>query len=568
MRPYWPWLLVVLIFQIGAAMTALYLPTLNASIIDDGVAKGDIDEIWRLGGWMLLVAFGNIIAIVVSNYASARSSMSLGKDLRSKLFQRVLAFSSKEVKDFGEASLITRNTNDVQQVQMLSFFAMNFLVQAPITGIGGVIMALQQEADLAWLIAVMVPIMLGVIGVLIFFAAPLFAKIQKKIDRINQILREQITGIRVLRAFTREQWERDRYEVANADITDLNRKVGLLMIIMNPFIMFTLNASSVFVIWFAAPMIDAGTMQVGSITAFMSYLIQILIAVMMATFMTMMIPRAMVSADRIDQVLSTESSVVLPTDAVHDVSVRGSLELRDVAFTFPGAERPVLSDINFSAKAGQTVAIIGGTGAGKTTLLNLIPRLLDATDGQILVDGVNVKDLSPEVLWNRIGFVPQKPYLFSGTVASNLRFGNPDATDEELWRALEIAQGKDFVSAMPQQLESPIAQGGTNVSGGQRQRLCIARALVARPEIYLFDDSFSALDLTTDAKLRSALQPVTRDALVVIVAQRVTTITRADLILVLDHGRIVGAGTHAELIASNDTYREIVRSQGAEEDVA
>jgi ATP-binding cassette subfamily B multidrug efflux pump len=567
-RRYWTLIIVVVIFQLLGVLANLYLPTLNADIIDDGVAQGDIPTIWRLGGWMLAVTFANIVAVVVANYAAARAAMSIGRDLRSRVFDQVATYSAHEMNEFGAASLITRSTNDVQQVQMLVFFSMQFLVQAPITGIGGIILALREEAGLAWLIAVMVPLMLVSVGFLIARAAPLFRVMQERIDAINKVLREQITGIRVLRAFTREDFERERYEVANEALTDTNRRVGLLMILINPIIMFLLQVSSVLVLWFAAPRVESGTMQVGSITAFIAYLIQILIAVMMATFMTMMIPRAMVSAERIDAVLTTETSVTVPERGITEVRGRGDLAFENVSFTYPGAENNVLTGIDFTARAGQTVAIIGGTGSGKTTLLSLVPRLMDATSGSVKVDGVDVRELDPQVLWDRIGLVPQRPYLFSGTVASNLRFGRPDATDEELWHALTVAQGRDFVAAMPDGLDSPIAQGGTNVSGGQRQRLCIARALVARPEIYLFDDSFSALDLTTDARLRAALAPETRDALKVIVAQRVTTITSADLILVLEHGRVVGSGTHAELLETNETYQEIVRSQGAEEVVA
>jgi ATP-binding cassette subfamily B multidrug efflux pump len=567
-KPYWPLVLVVVLFQAAAVVANLYLPTINAAIIDDGVAQGNIDTIWRLGGWMLLVTIGNILAVVVANFCGARAGMQVGRDLRSKVFDQVATFSQHELNRFGTPSLITRSTNDVQQVQMLTYFGLNILVQAPVTGIGGIVLALRQEAGLAWLIVVLVPIMLVSVGFIMMKAAPLFRRMQVQIDAINQVLREQITGIRVLRAFTREDHEEARYEDANAALTDTNRRVGLLMILTNPIIMFLLNVSSVLVLWFAAPRVDAGTMQVGSITAFIQYLVQILIAVMMTTFMTMMVPRAMVSAERIDEVLSTTTSVTVPEHGTTEVGQRGALTFEDVSFTYPGAERPVLENVSFSAHAGQTVAIIGGTGAGKTTLLNLIPRLMDTTEGRILLDGVDVRELDPHMLWDRIGLVPQKPYLFSGTVGSNLRFGRPDADEQELWHALTVAQGRDFVAAMPDGLDSAVAQGGTNVSGGQRQRLCIARALTARPEIYLFDDSFSALDLATDARLRQALAPETRDALTVIVAQRVTTITGADLILVLEHGRVVGAGTHRELLETNETYQEIVRSQGAEEAVA
>ena len=565
----WLSLVLVVVFEAAAQLAALYLPTLNADIIDLGIAKGDIDAIWRLAGWMLLVSLANILALCAANYFAGRVAMRLARDVRTDVFDRVQSFSAKEISHFTPASLITRNTNDVQQLQNLSFFGLMFLVSAPITGIGGVVLALQQEAQLAWLIAVMVPLMLIAIGVIVLRAAPLFREMQERIDELNLILREQITGIRVVRAFVREPYERGRFEVSNERFTQINRRVGHLIALINPIITFLLSFSSVLVLLAAAGPIDRGEMQVGSIVAFISYLIQILIAVMMATFMTMMIPRAMVSAERITEVLDTHSSVALPAPEVAvqpgdpRVSERAELEFDDVTFAYPGAERPVLEGISFKAHAGQTVAIIGGTGSGKTTLLGLISRLFDVTDGAVKVNGVDVREAAPELLHGRLGYVPQRPYLFSGTVASNVRFGRPEASDEEVWRALTIAQARDFVAEMPEGLDSPIAQGGSNVSGGQRQRLSIARALLSKPDIYLFDDSFSALDLQTDARLRSALKPETREALMVIVAQRVSTITNADLILVLDHGRIVGRGTHEELLATNETYQEIVASQGA-----
>lgn len=565
----WFSLVLVVMFEAAAQLAALYLPTLNADIIDLGIAKGDIDAIWRLAGWMLLVSLANILALCAANYFAGRVAMRLARDVRSDVFDRVQSFSAKEISHFTPASLITRNTNDVQQLQNLSFFGLMFLVSAPITGIGGVVLALQQEAQLAWLIAVMVPLMLIAIGVIVLRAAPLFREMQERIDELNLILREQITGIRVVRAFVREPHERGRFEVSNERFTQINRRVGHLIAFINPIIMFLLSFSSVLVLLAAAGPIDRGEMQVGSIVAFISYLIQILIAVMMATFMTMMIPRAMVSAERITEVLDTHSSVALsaPEVAVQPgdprVSERAELEFDDVTFAYPGAERPVLEGISFEAHAGQTVAIIGGTGSGKTTLLGLISRLFDVTDGAVKINGVDVREAAPELLHGRLGYVPQRPYLFSGTVASNVRFGRPEASDKEVWHALTIAQARDFVAEMPEGLDSPIAQGGSNVSGGQRQRLSIARALLSKPDIYLFDDSFSALDLQTDARLRAALKPETREALMVIVAQRVSTITSADVILVLDHGRIVGRGTHEELLATNETYQEIVASQGA-----
>lgn len=529
----WLSLVLVVVFEAAAQLAALYLPTLNADIIDLGIAKGDIDAIWRLAGWMLLVSFANILALCAANYFAGRVAMRLARDVRADVFNRVQSFSAKEISHFTPASLITRNTNDVQQLQNLSFFGLMFLVSAPITGIGGVVLALQQEVQLAWLIAVMVPLMLIAIGVIVLRAAPLFREMQERIDELNLILREQITGIRVVRAFVREPHERGRFEVSNERFTQINRRVGHLIAFINPIIMFLLSFSSVLVLLAAAGPIDRGEMQVGSIVAFISYLIQILIAVMMATFMTMMIPRAMVSAERITEVLDTHSSVALPAPeaAVQPgdprVSERAELEFDDVTFAYPGAERPVLEGISFRAHAGQTVAIIGGTGSGKTTLLGLISRLFDVTDGAVKVNGVDVREAAPELLHGRLGYVPQRPYLFSGTVASNVRFGRPEASDEEVWHALTIAQARDFVAEMPEGLDSPIAQGGSNVSGGQRQRLSIARALLSKPDVYLFDDSFSALDLQTDARLRAALKPETREALMVIVAQRVSTITSA-----------------------------------------
>ncbi len=571
-KPSWFSLVLVVVFQVAAQLAALYLPTLNADMIDDGIAQGDIDAIWRLAGWMLLVSLANIAALVAANYFSGRVAMRLARDVRSDVFDRVQSFSAKEISHFTPASLITRNTNDVQQLQNLSFFGLMFLVSAPITGIGGVVLALKQEAQLAWLIAVMVPLMLVAIALVIWKASPLFREMQERIDDLNLVLREQITGIRVVRAFVREPFERDRFDTSNRRLTSINRSIGHLIAFLNPIVMFLLSFSSVLVLLVAAGPIDRGEMQVGSITAFIAYLIQILIAVMMATFMTMMVPRAMVSAERITEVLDTHSSVVLPSPEVAvrpgdpRVSERAELEFDDVTFAYPGAERPVLEGISFKAHAGQTVAIIGGTGSGKTTLLGLISRQFDVTEGAVKVNGVDVREAAPEMLHGTLGYVPQRPYLFSGTVASNVKFGRPEASETEAWHALTIAQARDFVAEMPDGLESPIAQGGTNVSGGQRQRLSIARALLAKPDIYLFDDSFSALDLQTDARLRAALAPETRDALVVIVAQRISTITSADLILVLDHGRVVGRGTHEELLQSNETYQEIVASQGTAEE--
>ncbi|MGN9890003.1 ABC transporter ATP-binding protein [Micromonospora sp. L31] len=561
LRPYRRPLAGVVLLQFVGTMASLYLPSLNADIIDQGVARGDTDYIMRTGGLMLLVSLVQIACSVAAVYFGARTAMAFGRDARAAIFTQVNRFSAREVARFGAPSLITRNTNDVQQVQMLVLMGCTMLVAAPIMCVGGVVMALREDLALSWLMLVCVPVLAIALGLVVRRMVPGFREMQTRIDTVNRVLREQITGIRVIRAFVREPYETDRFGVANADLTATALRVGRLMALIFPVIMLVLNVSSVAVLWFGAQRVDADQMQIGALTAFLQYLMQILMAVMMATFMLMMVPRAAVCAERIVEVLDTESSVVPPADPLIAMTRRAELELRRVAFQYPGASAPVLHDISFRAEPGRTTAIIGSTGAGKTTLLTLIPRLVDPTAGAVLVDGVDVRLLEPNEVWRRIGLVPQRPYLFSGTVASNLRYGNPDATDEELWRALEIAQARDFVAEMPGGLDAPIAQGGTNVSGGQRQRLAIARALVRQPEIYLFDDSFSALDVGTDARLRAALRPVTADAAVVIVAQRVSTIVDADQIIVLEDGGVVGTGRHEELLVSCPTYAEIVASQ-------
>ncbi|MCW2643042.1 MAG: multidrug transporter ATP-binding protein [Dactylosporangium sp.] len=561
LRPYARPLAVVVALQLVGTMASLYLPSLNADIIDKGIAKGDTGYILTTGGWMLLVTGLQIACSIVAVYFGARTAMGFGRDVRSAVFRRVGEFSAREVGHFGAPSLITRNTNDVQQVQMLVVLTCTMLIAAPIMCVGGVIMALREDAGLSWLLLVSVPVLALAIGLIMRRMVPQFRSMQTRIDAVNRVLREQITGIRVVRAFVREPYEADRFGVANADLTATALRAGRLMVLIFPIVMLVLNSSSVAVLWFGAFRVDAGQIQIGALTAFLSYLMQILMSVMMATFMLMMVPRAAVCAERIVEVLDTESSVAPARHPVTELPARGDLELRNVQFQYPGAAAPVLLGISFRAEAGRTTAIIGSTGAGKTTLLSLVPRLFDVTGGAVLVDGVDVRELDQDLLWSRIGIVPQKPYLFSGTVASNLRYGNPDATDEELWECLEIAQARDFVEDMPGGLDAVIAQGGTNVSGGQRQRLAIARALVRRPEIYLFDDSFSALDLGTDARLRAALGPVTANAAVVIVAQRVSTIVDADQIIVLEGGVIVGVGPHAELLDSCPTYAEIVESQ-------
>lgn len=566
LRPHRQLLIAVVVFQLAQSIASLYLPTLNADIIDEGVAKGDTGVILSLGALMLAITLLQIICAVIAVYFGAKAAMGTGRDLRGAIFARVGEFSEQEVTKFGAPSLITRSTNDVQQVQQLVLMAATMMVAAPMLAIGGVIMAVRQDVQLSWLIAVAVPVLLIGVGLIIIRMVPLFRKMQKRIDTVNRVLREQLTGIRVVRAFVREDIETARFAQANEDVTDTALRAGRLMALAFPVVMLVLNVSSVAVIWFGSFRIEDGSMQVGTLIAFLSYLMQILMSVMMATFMAVMIPRAAVSADRIGEVLGTESSVRPPKNPLTSAVRRGELEMLDAGFAYPGADQPVLSGISFTARAGQTTAIIGSTGAGKTTLVNLMPRLFDATTGSVRIDGVDVRELHPDLLWGHIGLVPQRPYLFTGTVRSNLQYGKPDATEEELWAALEIAQARDFVEEMEGGLAAPISQGGTNVSGGQRQRLAIARALVKRPELYIFDDSFSSLDTGTDARLRQALKRSTAGATLVIIAQRVSSIADADQILVLDGGRIVGRGTHSELLETSETYREIVSSQLAAEE--
>ncbi len=549
-------------------MCTLLLPTLNADIIDKGVLTGDTGYIWRLGGIMLVITFVQVTFAIVAVYYGSRAAMAFGRDVRGGLFHRVTDFSAQDVAHYGAPSLITRITNDVTQVQILVLMACTLFVAAPITLVGGTILAVREDGPLSLLLLVSIPALAISMGLVIIRMVPQFQKMQDRIDRINEVLREQITGIRVVRAFVREPDEAKRFGDANDELTDVSLKAGKLMAFMFPTVMLCLNVSSVAAIWIGGDRIGNGQMQVGALIAFLSYLIQILMSVMLATFVAVLTPRASVSADRIEEVLHAKSSVVPPAEPVAHLDEHSSLELRHVEFAYPGAELPVLCDISFRAAAGETTAIIGSTGAGKTTLLNLVPRLFDATGGQVLVDGHDVREIELELLWSRIGLVPQKPYLFSGTVASNLRYADPDATDEELWAALEVAQARNFVAAMPGGLDAPISQGGGNVSGGQRQRLAIARALVRKPGIYLFDDSFSALDLATDARLRAALAPVVRDAVTVIVAQRVSTIMNADQILVIEDGQQVGLGTHRELLETCPTYAEIVASQLTAEEAA
>ncbi len=568
LKPYWKQVALVMALVLVQAIANLYLPELNADIINNGLAKGDTDYIMRIGGIMLVVTLVLGIVSIVSVYWGSKTAMSFGRDVRHSVFRRVQDFSLAEMNRFGAPSLITRTTNDVQQVQMVVVMGLNIMVLAPFMGIGGVIMALRQDVPLSGIIAVVIPVLGIVIGLLATRALPLFKTMQVRIDRVNQVMREKLSGVRVIRAFVREAQEERRFDVANADLSATMLSVGRLFALMMPAVMVIFNLTLVATMWFGGLRIDSGAMPIGNLTAFLTYIMQILMSVMMATIMFVMIPRAAASAERIGAVLDTKPEITDPVDPVVPAERRGVVTFEDVEFRYPGAEQPVLCGISFTARPGQTTAVVGSTGSGKSTLINLVPRFYDVTGGRLLLDGVDVRDMTQAELWSRIGFIPQKAFLFSGTVASNLRYGRDEATEAELWHALEVAQGAGFVKAMDEGLEAPISQGGTNVSGGQRQRLAIARALVKRPSVYIFDDSFSALDFKTDAALRSALAHDTRNAAVIIVAQRVSTIMHADQIVVLDEGTIVGTGTHEELMKTSTTYREIVQSQLTEEEVA
>jgi ATP-binding cassette, subfamily B, multidrug efflux pump len=568
LKPHWVLLLSVMVFQFVQSMASLSLPTLNADIINKGVAKGDTGYILSTGGLMLLIALGQVAGSILATYFGSRLAMSVGRDIRGEVFAKVGKFSERDVALFGTPSLITRSTNDVQQIQMLVLMGSTMLLSAPILAVGGVITALGLDFNLSIIMAVAVPVLLVVIGFLLSRMIPLFRLMQDRIDRINLVLREQLTGVRVVRAFVRETTETGRFDEANAQVTETALKSGRLMAFMFPTVLIVLNFSSIAVLWLGAYRVDSGAMEIGTVMAFLQYLMQILMAVMMSMFMAMMIPRAAVCADRVSAVMKTEPSVVAAANPIRSDLKDGIIEFDEVTFAYPGAEKPVLGGMSFTIPAGTTTAIIGPTGSGKTTLINLIARLVDPTQGRVLIDGVALKDLATEDLWSKIGLIPQKAYLFSGAVADTLRYGRESATDEELWKALEIAQAKDFIEALPERLNAPVVQGGTNFSGGQRQRLAIARALVKLPEVLIFDDSFSALDLTTDAKLRQALARELPTVTKIIVGQRVASIKHADQIIVCQDGMVAGLGTHAELLKDNAIYQEIVASQMTAEEAA
>ncbi|MET9556707.1 ABC transporter ATP-binding protein [Streptomyces sp. NPDC006645] len=576
LRPYRRLIALAVLLQLVQTLATLYLPTVNADIIDNGVLRGETDHILSAGAVMVAVTLLQIGAAGAAVYVGARVAMGVGRDLRSAVFSRVQDFSVREMSHFGTASLITRTTNDVQQVQTLTVLALTVLVAAPLTWVGGIVMAVNQDPPLALLLLIFIPLLAAVVGLILLRMPTLYRGMQERVDNVNRMMREQITGIRVIRAFVRDEHEQARYGGANRELMTVALRVGRLMALMMPSVILVWELATVTIIWFGGHRINSGDLQAGSLIAFLSYLMQILMAVMMTLFLLMQVPRAAVSAERIREVLDTESSVVPPSPSASVTEPRGPrgepgrLEIRGAGFSYPGAEEPVLTGIDLTAAPGRTTAVVGSTGSGKTTLLNLVPRLFDATAGEVRIGGVDVRDMDPALLARTVGLVPQKPYLFSGTVASNLRYGKPDATDDELWRALRTAQAGEFVSALPEGLDAPVSQGGGNLSGGQRQRLAIARVLVTRPALYLFDDSFSALDYTTDAALRVALAEETAatGATVVIVAQRVSTIRGADRIVVLDEGRVAGAGSHEQLMRDNHTYREIVLSQLSEEEAA
>ncbi len=568
LRPYARALALVVGLLVVQALATLYLPELNGAIINNGVAKGDTGYILQTGAVMLGISAVVVVASIIAVYWGSKTGMAFGRDVRGAIFRKVESFSQAELNHFGTPSLITRNTNDVQQVQMTVLIGLNMMIIAPILAVGGIIMALRQDVPLAGILVVILPLMAVIVGSLMYRALPMFQAVQRKVDRINQVTREALSGVRVIRAFVRTGHEEERFDVANRDLTATSLQVNRLFAVMLPLLMAIFNLSSVAILWFGSIRVSSGEMPIGNLIAFLQYVMQILFAVMMAVFMFILVPRAVVSSARIQEVLRTEPSIGDPATPVAPPPGPGALEFDDVEFRYPGAQDPVLRGISFRVEPGRTTAVVGSTGSGKSTLINLIPRFYDVSDGRLSIDGTDVRELDRDDLWARIGLIPQKAFLFSGTIASNLRFGKADATDDELWDALRVAQAESFVRELADGLDAPVTQGGTNLSGGQRQRLAIARALVKRPEIYVFDDSFSALDFKTDSMLRAALAREIEDATVIIVAQRVGTIMGADRIIVLDGGTIVGSGTHRELMATCETYREIVYSQLSTEEAA
>jgi len=569
LKPYWKQITLTIVLLSVQAISNLYLPNLNADIINNGVAKGDVDYIMKTGGFMLVVTLLLAVCAIISSYFGSKISMSFGRDLRRAVFYKVESFSQADLDKFGTPSLITRNTNDVHQMQMLALMGLNLMVMAPIMCVGGIIMALRQDVVLSYSIIIIVPVMAAAVGLILIKAVPLFRSIQVKIDRVNQIMREKLMGVRVIRAFVKNDYEARRFDEANRDLTTTTLRVNRIIAIVMPLLMIIMNISTIAIIWFGGHRIDSGAMPIGNLTAFLTYVMEIMISIMLAMGMFIMVPRAEASAERLLEVLNTEPSIKDQDKLAIPVDRKGYVEFSNVEFSYPEAEEPVLKDISFTAAPGETTAIIGSTGCGKSTLVNLIPRFYDVTGGSIKIDGIDIRDIPLKDLRDMIGLVPQRAFLFSGTIADNLRYGNENATDEELWHALEIAQAKDFVMELPGKLYAPVEQGGVNFSGGQRQRLAIARALVKKPEIYIFDDSFSALDFKTDAQLRLALKDETANSTVIIVAQRVSTIMDADQIIALnDDGTIAGIGTHAQLMETCQVYRDIVYSQLSGEEVA
>ena len=568
LKPYRAVLVLVVVLAFAQAIANLYLPTLFANIVDNGIIKGDTGYIWRTGGIMLLITLGGTIAAVVGIFYSSQVATGFGKIIRARLFTHVAQFSLHEFDTVSTSSLITRTTNDTTQVQQVMILVLNMMITAPFTLIAGIILALNQDVGLTWILVVIIPILVGTIVILMSNAIPLFRIMQKKLDKLNLILDEGLTGVRVVRAFDRKKYEEHRFDEANLDLTNVAITVNRLVASLMPIMMLCLNVSSIAILWFGAIRINNGQMQVGALIAFLQYAMLILFALLMISMMFIMLPRAAASADRINEVLAIEPEINDPDHVKQADKQKGYVEFQHVTFSYPGAEEPAISHISFSAAPGEVTAIIGGTGSGKSTLVSLIPRFYDIDSGHLLVDGVDVREISQEHLRSKIGFMPQKAVLFSGTIAENIRYGKEDATDEEVRHAADVAQATEFISEMQDGFNSMIAQGGTNVSGGQKQRLSIARALVRKPEIYVFDDSFSALDFKTDAKLRAALKQETRESTVLIVSQRVSTIMDADQIIVLNEGRIAGIGTHRDLMRSSEVYREIVSSQLSMEEIA